>query len=65
MVVLNRMSRFHLAKEVVRHSQRRVAGWQDLVRLCDERLLAHQEFVREHMTDLPDIAGWTWRGFDR
>ena len=62
MVVLNRMSRFHLAKEVLRRSQRRVAGWDDLARLCDERLAEHHTYIREHLADLPDIDGWVWPG---
>ncbi len=62
MVVLNRMSRFHLAKEVLRRASSRPTGWNDLVRLCDERLAEHEVYIREHLADLPDIANWTWRG---
>jgi xylulose-5-phosphate/fructose-6-phosphate phosphoketolase len=65
MVVLNRMSRFHLAREVLRRANRRTAGWDRLVRLCDERLAEHDGYIREHLADLPDIAEWTWRGLDR
>ncbi|MGL5867131.1 MAG: phosphoketolase family protein [Dermatophilaceae bacterium] len=61
MVVLNRMSRFHLVKEVVRRASRRVDGWHDVVRWCDERLTEHEAYTREHLVDLPDIASWTWR----
>ncbi|WP_270888210.1 phosphoketolase family protein [Pedococcus sp. 5OH_020] len=64
MVVLNRMSRFHLAKEVLRRAHRRVAGWDDLGRLCDERLAAHQSYIRQELADLPEIAGWTWQGLE-
>jgi len=62
MVVLNRMSRFHLAKEVLRRCRRRVAGWDELAQLCDRRLAEHEVYIREHLEDLPDIATWTWRG---
>jgi xylulose-5-phosphate/fructose-6-phosphate phosphoketolase len=62
MVVLNRMSRFHLAKEVLRRSTARPAGWKFLVELCDERLAEHGEYIREHLEDMPDISGWTWGG---
>ena len=64
MVVLNRMSRFHLAKEVLRRSTARPRGWQDLVALCDERLAQHETYIREHLADLPDISAWTWGGLD-
>jgi xylulose-5-phosphate/fructose-6-phosphate phosphoketolase len=62
MVVLNRMSRFHLAKEVLRRADRRVAGWDALAAYCDRRLAEHSRYIREHLVDLPDIADWTWRG---
>ncbi|KRE41458.1 phosphoketolase family protein [Knoellia sp. Soil729] len=62
MVVLNRMSRFHLAKEVLRRAGRRVAGWQALDDLCDRRLAEHATYIREHLEDMPDVAQWTWAG---
>jgi xylulose-5-phosphate/fructose-6-phosphate phosphoketolase len=62
MVVLNRMSRFHLAQEVLRRSSRRPAGWDALNRLCQERLAEHEDYIREHLEDMPDIADWKWRG---
>ncbi|HET8601945.1 MAG TPA: phosphoketolase family protein [Segeticoccus sp.] len=62
MVVLNRMSRFHLAKEALRRASVRPAGWDRLLRLCDDRLAEHEVYVREHLKDLPDIATWTWSG---
>jgi xylulose-5-phosphate/fructose-6-phosphate phosphoketolase len=62
MVVLNRMSRFHLAQEVLRRASRRPAGWDDLQRLCETRLDEHARYIRAHLADLPDVAEWTWRG---
>ncbi len=65
MVVLNRMSRFHLAREVLRRASRRVTGWDELAGLCDARLAEHETYVRQHLQDLPDIASWTWQGLAR
>ncbi|WP_457255272.1 phosphoketolase family protein [Pedococcus sp. P5_B7] len=62
MVVLNRMSRFHLALEVLRRAERRVAGWDTLTELCERRLAEHRPYIEEHLEDLPEIADWTWRG---
>src|SRR6476661_1443260 len=62
MVVLNRMSRFHLAKEVLRRARTRPPGWRELKDLCDQRLAEHETWIREHLEDLPDIATWTWTG---
>jgi xylulose-5-phosphate/fructose-6-phosphate phosphoketolase len=62
MVVLNRMSRFHLAKEVLRRATTRPAGWRELSDLCDRRLAEHEAYIRENLADLPDITDWTWQG---
>ncbi|MGL5911794.1 MAG: phosphoketolase, partial [Phycicoccus sp.] len=62
MVVANRMSRFHLAKEALRRSTTRPAGWQDLATYCDRRLAEHHTYIREHLVDLPDVADWVWPG---
>ncbi len=61
MVVRNRMSRFHLAKEVLRRASRRVRGWDALSDYCDARLDEHETYIREHLEDMPDVKGWTWR----
>ena len=60
MVVLNRMSRFHLATEALRRADRRVPGWDGLTDLCERRLAEHHDYIRAHFEDLPDIADWTW-----
>lgn len=62
MVVLNRMSRYHLATEVLRRAATRPDGWNELVDLCDRRLAEHETYIRAHLADLPDITDWTWRG---
>ena len=62
MVVLNRMSRYHLAQEVLRRASRRVDGWDRLQRLCEERLAEHAAYIVTHLEDMPDVAEWTWRG---
>ena len=62
MVVLNRMSRFHLAQEVLRRAERQVPGSEALTELCKRRLAEHRPYIEEHLEDLPDIADWTWRG---
>ncbi len=61
MVVLNRMSRYHLAQEVLRRATKRPDGWNELRHLCAHRLDEHQRYIRQHLVDLPDIARWTWR----
>jgi xylulose-5-phosphate/fructose-6-phosphate phosphoketolase len=61
MVVLNGMSRFHLAAEALR----RAAGVTDVdlhLAKCKEMLDQHHRYVLEHFEDLPEIRDWTWPG---
>jgi xylulose-5-phosphate/fructose-6-phosphate phosphoketolase len=60
MVVLNRMSRYHLALEALRRMPRQFDGAQALADHCNQQLDAHAEYIREHFEDLPDIREWVW-----
>jgi xylulose-5-phosphate/fructose-6-phosphate phosphoketolase len=60
MVVLNRVSRYHLCQQAVRRARRRPAGVDDLLQHCDEMLAQHRVEVDEHFEDLPEIRDWVW-----
>jgi xylulose-5-phosphate/fructose-6-phosphate phosphoketolase len=60
MVVMNRMSRYHLALEALRRSKRAPAGAAELKAHCEEMLERHHSYVREHLEDMPEIRDWTW-----
>jgi xylulose-5-phosphate/fructose-6-phosphate phosphoketolase len=60
MVVLNRMSRNHLALDAIHHARQLVAGSDRLVSHCEEQLARHQGYVVEHMQDAPEIRDWRW-----
>jgi xylulose-5-phosphate/fructose-6-phosphate phosphoketolase len=60
MVVLNRMSRYHLALEALRRARRQPAGAPGLVAHCEEMLARHHSYVREHLEDMPEVRDWTW-----
>jgi len=60
MVVLNRMSRYHLAREALRRARRRPDGAEELERHCAEMLARHESYVREHLEDMPEVRDWTW-----
>jgi xylulose-5-phosphate/fructose-6-phosphate phosphoketolase len=62
MVVLNRMSRYHLVLEALERAPRAVAGAGALRDHCEGMLARHHDYVREHLEDMPEISGWTWRG---
>jgi len=60
MVVQNRMSRYHLVKEVLRRLSHAPPGGNDLKNYCDSMLAKHHVYVREHLEDMPEIRDWAW-----
>ncbi|WP_029431731.1 phosphoketolase [Blastococcus sp. URHD0036] len=62
MVVLNRMSRYHLVLEALRRSRRVPERGEELARFCRDQLARHAAYVREHLEDMPEVRDWTWAG---
>jgi len=60
MVVLNRMSRYHLATEALHRAGGHVPGAQELLAHCQDMLTKHDAYIREHLEDLPEIRDWVW-----
>ena len=60
MVVLNEMSRYHLAIEALRRAPAAPAGAAELNEHCREMLARHHRYVREHFEDMPEVRDWTW-----
>ena len=66
MVVLNRMSRFHLIKEGLsrlgEEAKGRAGDVKALAGECDEWLKRHHEYTTTQFDDLPEIKEWVWDG---
>ncbi|RBY85379.1 phosphoketolase [Blastococcus sp. TF02A-26] len=62
MVVLNRMSRYHLVLEALRRSRRAPEKGTELAAFCRAQLERHHSYVREHLEDMPEVRDWTWQG---
>jgi len=62
MVVLNRMSRYHLVLQALRRSRRAPENGQELTTYCHAMLERHHRYIREHLRDMPEVDGWTWTG---
>jgi xylulose-5-phosphate/fructose-6-phosphate phosphoketolase len=62
MVVLNKLSRYHLAIEALRRSLKRPPRWHELTAYCNEMLATHTTYIREHLEDMPEVRDWTWHG---
>jgi xylulose-5-phosphate/fructose-6-phosphate phosphoketolase len=60
MVVLNLISRYHLAAEALKRARRKPANTAALLAELDGALDRHRAYVKEHMEDLPEIRRWTW-----
>ena len=60
MVVLNKMSRFHLCIDALKHVPRLRSQASDAIDMFDRKLYEHHEYIRQHFQDLPDIRNWSW-----
>ena len=60
MVVLNEMSRYHLALEALRRSTAVPAGSETLVTYCNAMLKKHRGYIIEHLEDMPEVSEWRW-----
>jgi len=60
MVVLNGMSRYHLAIEALRRVPRLASRVQPVIDLFEQKLAEHSIYVKSHLDDLPEIQNWTW-----
>jgi len=80
MVVLNSMSRAHLAKETLRRVKMGIDAKQvkqgeidrlskidyaGLMQQCDDLLTKHHKYVREVFDDLPEVRDWVWTPKDK
>jgi len=60
MVVLNKMSRYHLCIEALRRAPRVQERAPALIAECNDLLAQHTAFVRAHLEDMPEIRDCVW-----
>jgi xylulose-5-phosphate/fructose-6-phosphate phosphoketolase len=60
MVVLNGMSRYHLAIEAMKRASRLQNLVPPLIAECNDILTKHSTYVRQHLEDMPEVRNWTW-----
>ncbi len=61
MVVLNGMSRYHLAAEALRRTTRLHERAAPLVAECENLIQKAVAYSREHFEDPPEIRDWVWQ----
>ena len=60
MVVLNQMSRFHLAAEAIRRVPRLSDRAADLIAELEARIAQSVAYAHEHLEDEPEVRDWVW-----
>jgi xylulose-5-phosphate/fructose-6-phosphate phosphoketolase len=60
MVVLNQMSRYHLAIDCLKHMPRLRSQASDAIDMFNRKLFEHHAYIREHFEDMPEIRNWHW-----
>jgi len=60
MVVLNEMSRFHLALDALKHIPRLRVQAGDAIKLFGKKLNEHHDYIRQYLEDMPEIRNWHW-----
>ena len=59
MVVLNRMSRVHLAMDAIRYAPN-IVNAAELIAKGETILAKHRQYIEEHFDDLPEARDWVW-----
>jgi len=60
MVVLNKMSRFHLAIDALKHVPRLRSQASDVIDMFNRKLYEHHVYIRQHYQDMAEIRNWSW-----
>lgn len=60
MVVLNKMSRFHLAMDALKHIGRLRSEVSDIIDMFNRKLSEHHTYIRENLQDMPEVRDWRW-----
>jgi xylulose-5-phosphate/fructose-6-phosphate phosphoketolase len=58
MVVLNEISRYHLAMEAVKRVDRVRQEAEGFLDLCQQKLREHREYIDTYLDDMPEIKDW-------
>ena len=62
MTVLNDLDRFHLSMDAVDRLPQTGDQGLALKRRLKDKLIEHQQYIRLHGHDMPEIRNWTWEG---
>jgi xylulose-5-phosphate/fructose-6-phosphate phosphoketolase len=60
MVVVNQLSRYHLAMEALRRVPKFESQALHLIEYFESKLAEHHLYIQEYLEDMPEIRDWTW-----
>lgn len=65
MVALNRLDRFHLVMDAIDRVPKLGARAAHVKQDLQYKLIEHQQYVREHGEDMPELRNWKWKGREK
>ena len=60
MVVRNEIDRYHLVIDAINNTRRQVRGASELKEWCESQLARHEDYIVEHLEDMPEVRDWRW-----
>jgi len=60
MTVLNDLDRFHLTQDVIDRLPQLGQRAAYLKQHCQDKLIEHRAYIREHGEDMPEVKDWKW-----
>jgi len=61
MRVQNEIDRFHLTKEIIKKLPQLGNKGAHIIKLMDDKVIEHKEYIKEYGIDLEEIREWTWK----
>jgi len=64
MTVLNDLDRFHLVLDVINRLPKQGVSGSNMVKLMQDKLIEHKQYIEKYGQDLPEILNWKWNSFN-
>ena len=60
MTVLNKLDRYHLVQDVLKHIPRSESKNDYLQEKMKDMLIKHRNYIEQHGVDMPEVKEWQW-----
>ena len=61
MCVQNKVDRYHLVLAALKRLPQLGNRGSSLSQMCNDKLVMHQQYIREYGEDMPEIRNWKWK----